>query len=91
MDDEETTKDSESPSDIKEVAKEKLVARSYDKDKIPKENIKTQKVTNTPNLISQLEPSAPKGNIGGIQSAKLFFSFVWRNGIKCYSRKTHSN
>ena len=28
--------------------------------KIPKESIKTHKVTNTPNLISQLEPSSPK-------------------------------
>ena len=31
-----------------------------EKDKITKEYIKTQKVINTPNFISQLEPSAPK-------------------------------
>ena len=31
-----------------------------DKYKIPKEYINTLKVTNTPNLISQLDPSAPK-------------------------------
>ena len=36
------------------------MAQIYDKDKIPKENIKTQKVTSTLNLIRQLEPSAPK-------------------------------
>ena len=31
-----------------------------EKEKIPKESIKTQKVTNKPNLISQLEPLEPK-------------------------------
>ena len=36
------------------------MAPIYEKDKITKEYIKTQKVINTPNFISQLEPSAPK-------------------------------
>ena len=60
MDYEETAKESESSSDKKEEAKEKLVAPISEKEKIPNESIKTQKMTNEPNLIVQLEPSAPK-------------------------------
>ena len=60
MDNEGKTKDSESSSDKKKEAKEKLMTPIYGKDKIPKESINKYKVTNEPNLISQPEPSAPK-------------------------------
>ena len=59
MDDEEDTKNSETPSDKIEQAKENLLALISEEYKITKEYIKTQKVTNTSNLISKLEPSAP--------------------------------
>ena len=36
------------------------MAPIYEKEKISKESIKTQKVTNTPNFISQLDPPTPK-------------------------------
>ena len=32
----------------------------YRKNTLPKESINTQKITNAPNLISKLEPTAPK-------------------------------
>ena len=54
MDDEETTKDSELSSDKKGEAKDKLVAPISEKEKISKESIKTEKVTNTSNFISKL-------------------------------------
>ena len=57
---EETTKDSESLSDKKKEAKEKLVEPISGKYIIPKESINTQKVNNAPNLIGQSEPPAPK-------------------------------
>ena len=58
MDYEEATKNSESPSDEIEEPKDNLVAPISEKCKITKESINTQKVINTWNFISQLEPSA---------------------------------
>ena len=55
MDDGEYIKYSESPSDKIEEANDNLLATISEKDKIAKEYINTQKVTNTSNLISQLE------------------------------------
>ena len=57
MDDGEYIKYSESPSDKIEEANDNLLATISEKDKIAKEYINTQKVTNTSNLISQLELS----------------------------------
>ena len=44
----------------KKETKEKFVAPICGKITLPKESIKTQKVTNGTNLISQSEPPAPK-------------------------------
>ena len=59
-DDEQARKDSESSSDKGEKAKEKYVSPISENNTLPKEYIKTQKVTNAPNLISQSEPPSPK-------------------------------
>ena len=56
----EETNNSESSSGKKEQSKEKLVVPISEKDIILKESIRTQKVTNTPNFISELEPLYPK-------------------------------
>ena len=58
MDDEEGTKNSESPSDRTKEEYEILVLPISEKDKITKKSINTQKVTTTSNLISQTETSA---------------------------------
>ena len=59
-DDEEAPKDSESSSEKGGKSKEKFVSPISLKNKLPKEYIKTQKVTNAPNLIIQSEPPATK-------------------------------
>ena len=56
LDDEGEKKDPESPNDKIEESKYKLLASIFKKEKISKESIKTQKVTNTSNFIIQLEP-----------------------------------
>ena len=58
LDGEESTRNSESPGDKIEEENECLVVQVSEKYKITKEYIKTQKVNNKSNLISQLEPSA---------------------------------
>ena len=50
----------ESSCDKEEKEKEKVVAQMFGKNTLPKESIKTQKVTNAPNLISQSKPLTPK-------------------------------
>ena len=59
LDNKESPENSVTPSDKIEQAKENLLALISEEYKITKEYIKTQKVTNTSNLISKLEPSAP--------------------------------
>ena len=58
--DEEAPKYLESSSDKKKEAKEKFVAPITEETLIPKEYFQSQKATNAPNLISQLEQPAPK-------------------------------
>ena len=64
-DDKESYKDSEKSSDEGKEAKEKGYVPISRKNTLPKKYIKTQKVTNAPNLISQSEPPAPKGIMVG--------------------------
>ena len=45
---------------IRKKAKEKFVSPISRENTLPKESIKTQKVTNAPHLISQSEPPAQK-------------------------------
>ena len=54
MNDKEAPNDLVSPSDKEEKPKEGLVVPSAEKDKTTIEYIKTQKLTNTSNFISQL-------------------------------------
>ena len=62
-DNEEEHKDSETPSDKKNNQK-RNVWHQFLENLIPKEYLKSQKVTSAPNLISQTEPSAPKEKMG---------------------------
>ena len=59
-DDEEAPKNSESSSDKKKEAKEKVLTPICGKIILPKESIKTQNLTNGPSLITQSEAPAPE-------------------------------
>ena len=58
-----------SSSDKGKKAKEKVVAPICGKITLPKKYIKTPKVTNGPNLITQSEAQAQESNSGGKTSA----------------------
>ena len=75
-DDEEEPKDSESLSDQKKEAKEKFVAPLSGKKIIPKESIKTHKLTNAQNFINKSEPTASKEIIAD-NKIQSYFSFLY--------------
>ena len=79
--DEKTTNYSESSSDKKKEAKDKLVVPIYENKIIPKESINTQEVTNAPNLISQSEPSSQKEIMEEDKMITDVSIFFWRNRI----------
>ena len=91
-DDEEALKNSESSSDKKKEAKDRVVAPTCGETALPKESIKTQNVTNAPNLTSQPEATALKVIVVEKLRTDLSVNFrlIGETIASVTPRKTHS-